>query len=66
MCILIEAVLSSDKSNSLEHLHTQSLSGDRTNRVDCVLLLTDEVSPSKKNVSAFVNILIVLSSPDKS
>lgn len=63
--ILIQVVLSGYKSDSLEDFHPEGFTGDGTDGVDGVLLLLDIISPNKKDISSFVDILVVLDSSNE-
>ena len=64
--ILVEVVLPGDKSDSLEHLHSEGLPSNGSNRVTSILLLLDVVSPDDEDVASLVNVLVVVDSPDQS
>jgi hypothetical protein len=47
LSILIEMVLPGNQSDSLEDFHSESLSSNGSNSIDCILFLLDIVSPNK-------------------
>jgi len=59
-------ILSCHKSDSLENLHSKSFPCNCSNDVDSVPFLSDEVSPNKQNISAFVNIVVLSNSAAES
>lgn len=52
-------MLTGHEADAAEHLGSQSAASDGTDHVDCVFLFFDEISPSKENVSALVDVDIV-------
>ena len=66
LSVLIQEVLSSNKPDSLENFHSEGLPSDSTDHIDCVLFLADVVPPHEKDVSSFIDVMIVSHSPGQS
>ena len=57
--LLIKVILTSYKSDSLEHLHTKGLSSDCPNNIDCIPLLLNVIQPDQQDVASPINIVVV-------